>query len=627
MKRIIAILILAACAVSCSFLDEVRTTRISEAEAYSTPDHIESQIYGCYDGFYGSCMYMGKMNENLHTASGLLHWGKLRTSDSYLSGVKLAKFSTDNELQSCFAGHYNGIFRCNKLLEGLESSPVDKDFKLASEAEVRLLRAILYYSLVRMFGDVPLVLNTHSLSSPRTVWYKVYGQVLEDLDFAEKNMLDSEEQLLRTGDSNRPSKWAATAFKSSVYLTIASILSHPDDNFWNGEGSSRYPHFETFGIESPRVAWQLAYDCARKVIYEGPYELASRYDELFDWGNPATYKLKERIFTLQSTTTVSSNVQTALYSLPNYMEGTLSMTTDNANFGRVRPSRWLFWKWAETYGGTLTQSTVKDPIEGSETENATIDVTYYPDCKDPRIDATMYYDSYRAYSTTTKQVAPYRLYPYKSRLLDNYTKGTFPYLKKYYDPQFNNNAGNADFYFLRLGEIYLIAAEAAVELSSGDSDPKWAEALGYVEKLHARARISVPDGSPVSAFPNWNGRSFSGKEEFVDAIMWEREFELCGEGHEWFDTHRRGATYMLNHICIPLNAFLQSPEQGDYHVRNETTHVVTKNSGHWRYYYQGQLYPENVGELRRSLLCGFPRVEVSYNTEISAEDENDFKWN
>ena len=47
---------------------------------------------------------------------------------------------------------------------------------------------------------------------------------------------------------------------------------------------------------------------------------------------------------------------------------------------------------------------------------------------------------------------------------------------------------------MRFAEVYLIAAEAAANLSAGTGDANWQKAMGYVETIHARARHSVPDG-------------------------------------------------------------------------------------------------------------------------------------
>ena len=44
-----------------------------------------------------------------------------------------------------------------------------------------------------------------------------------------------------------------------------------------------------------------------------------------------------------------------------------------------------------------------------------------------------------------------------------------------------------------------------------------------------------------------------GQDSFRTAIMKEYQFELMGEGHDWFNNRRRGYNYFLNTIINPHN--------------------------------------------------------------------------
>jgi hypothetical protein len=103
--------------------------------------------------------------------------------------------------------------------------------------------------------------------------------------------------------------------------------------------------------------------------------------------------------------------------------------------------------------------------------------------------------------------------------------------------------------------------------------------------------------------------------------MWERVFELHGEGHEFFDTHRRGAKFMSEWLTKPLNAFLKEPEQ-NYGKSYDEAGVVKK--GELADLFYGHFLPENVQELRKSILLAFPEVEFRNNSAISSSEQNDF---
>lgn len=600
MKNIRYIVIACVIALtSCSgFLEEKVTTQMYGEEIYTTEVALEAHIYGCYGGFYGNYMYMNRIHEYLHTASGLIHWGKSRNEDEWLSSLSLTKMKNDANMNNCYANHYSAINRCNVLLDALAGSPVDDEFKKEIEAEAKFLRAVLYFTLVRMFGDVPLVIQStpaYTGKDPgRTVYYEVYNQIVEDLTFAEKKMRDSAEQI-----GSRPCKWAATAYLSKVYLHMACLLDTPEDNFYDSTKEGRSPKFKV--MDNAEDGYLMAYQTAMRVIEDGPYELAQKYSDLFRWTEAKDFTLPERIFALESTPSANTNTTLALYTLPEYPEGTLNVRTENNNFGRWRPSRWLFQEWCRAHGGSLGK-------------DATANI--YVSCGDPRLDVTMIHTSYNNIKTGKKVT----MYPHKDSYITASVRNAHPYFKKYLDPTYNANAGAADFYMLRLADIYLTAAEAAASLCA-DPDDDWArEAKSLVEVLHARARRTVADGQEESAHPSWSDEVFPSRDSLLHAIIWEREFELAGEGHEFFDTHRRGATFLRDHISIPLNEFLQKPEQADFEKNGK------KNTGVWNFYYRGRLYPESIEDLRKSLLCSFPRTEIIYNTAISEDDVNDFSW-
>ncbi|MBS1669718.1 MAG: RagB/SusD family nutrient uptake outer membrane protein [Bacteroidetes bacterium] len=79
---------------------------------------------------------------------------------------------------------------------------------------------------------------------------------------------------------------------------------------------------------------------------------------------------------------------------------------------------------------------------------------------------------------------------------------------------------------LRLGEMYLIAAEAENELNGP------ANAYQYINKIRRRARVNKSDPTNV---PDLAGLSQS---DFRLAVWMERKWELCLEGSSWFDMKR-----------------------------------------------------------------------------------------
>lgn len=82
--------------------------------------------------------------------------------------------------------------------------------------------------------------------------------------------------------------------------------------------------------------------------------------------------------------------------------------------------------------------------------------------------------------------------------------------------------------FLRLGEMYLIAAEAENEVNGPTN------AYAYINRIRQRARINKSDLTHVPDLTNLS------KEQFREAIYMERKWELHMEGTAWFDLKRTG---------------------------------------------------------------------------------------
>lgn len=609
--RNIIVCLSAATVVSCGFLKESPTTILSEAVAYSTPEALESEVEGCYLAMHHSYLWKGQMAEYFHTASGLMMYNATRKTDDYLDGLLFAKYSNDsNGNEEPWEAFWPGINRCNRLLDCLPDSPVDSDYKKEIEGEVRFIRAYLYFTLVRIWGDVPLRVhspnNLNEAHAPRTAYYKVYRQIIEDLKFAEKNMRDKERQEAVNFEKSRPYNYAATAVKSLVYLTIGSMLNSPDDNFWDSSrdeeliAAGRDPRTPDFGpeIRTPEDAFRLAYDSAEDVIVNGPYKLEKDYRTLFRWTEHHDWFLDEGIFVLPSSPSSGMNNYNSLRMLPEYPEGSSNYVTTNNNWGRVRPSRFAI-EYILLYSGAQP-----DPEVGICLHTT-----------DPRWNASFLHNFNRQENHV---ITPIHTYPpyyegmtAKDRdALISPSKAAktydMPYYRKYLDPSYDVTVGKAHMYLVRLAELYLISAEAAVHLGMKD------EAVSRLNEIRARARDSydkVAGAVAPDCPPAYDESEFDSDDDLLTAIFWERQIELSAEGHERFDVVRHGATWLKDHIAVPANIFLKQPRMQSYFNL---------------YHNGGKEYPEDVQKLRKSLLSAFPATELRLNSTI--DEQNDFYW-
>jgi hypothetical protein len=199
------------------------TTQVGLDEAFSSNAGAVSVISGLYSRsnwqgnayspgiFLALSGFAGLSSDELKMAS---------YSSPYYSEMKNNVISTGSPLMSNFlwAMPYNNIAQCNFALDGLTKStsltPVLKDQLMG---EVLFLRSFLYFYLVNLYGDVPLVLSNDpnvSNTLPRTSSKEIYSKIIEDLKIAQKLMGESYPDANRS----RANRLCATALLARTYL-------------------------------------------------------------------------------------------------------------------------------------------------------------------------------------------------------------------------------------------------------------------------------------------------------------------------------------------------------------------------------------------------------------------------
>lgn len=581
-------------------LEEIPTTSISKGSAYLSEAALEADLTAVYSGL--SVFASNAYCYYLCSASLMQEYTGKRTTDNFLQTHDLTLWSTTPANESIYASLYASVAKCNILLEGLEGSPVDPAYKQKIEGETRMLRALYYFTLTRLYGDLPLITepvrNVEESFVPRSQYSKVYELIVNDLSFAAENMRTASEMGLDGIQKGRCSNMAAHALLAGVYLQMACYLETPEVQFFDGAKEGRLPDFSFCKVLTAKDALALSLQEAETVITSGVYGLEKNYSHLFRWDPvnfPEDYLSKERIIVFCATpeSVTSSIVPWMLWENP---VGTESVNIHNGNAGRIRASRWIFQKWAQRYGGATAS------IGGIEA---------YVNCPDPRFDASYFHTEVWGVPTGTSahsgEMVKTTVYPTKLKT----SAASDPYIRKYFSPRYKTDNGDADYYILRYADVLLTAAEAAARISVSGSDAYAEKAIGYVNQVLERARKSVAEDDSEAGQPEaWNTSLFADRTALIDAIIWERVFELGNEGHEWFDTHRLGAQWLSDNVCKPLNVFNHQSE----------------NILFWQNAFNETDLAEDVQTIRKGLLAAFPEYELRYNTALSSKDQNDFYY-
>lgn len=92
------------------------------------------------------------------------------------------------------------------------------------------MRAVAYYNLVSLFGDVPFkttASTSEGITIARTPREEVLAHVIEDLKSAGS--------ISATSDVGRVNSWAVTAFMGKVYYKMAVLGINPTENWTNAK--------------------------------------------------------------------------------------------------------------------------------------------------------------------------------------------------------------------------------------------------------------------------------------------------------------------------------------------------------------------------------------------------------
>jgi hypothetical protein len=126
--------------------------------------------------------------------------------------------AADGDVDGMFMICFNGIHRCNKLLEVLPGIEMSSGLKDRITGEAKFLRGLFYWFAVTMWGDMPIFDRVQEPDDLRQVERQPEAEVWE---FIEDNLKDAKELLPESysgSDLGRATKGAAQGLLGKCYL-------------------------------------------------------------------------------------------------------------------------------------------------------------------------------------------------------------------------------------------------------------------------------------------------------------------------------------------------------------------------------------------------------------------------
>ena len=164
MKKILYILsaaILAVCSSSCEqFLDSEAPSSFDSATVFSNYSLAESQMFSALQSLGETNSYRGRYLSWIGLNSDIEWYNTFKTTDEkyQIAGYSLLPNNQQLNLDNGpFAKMYESVERLNLCIEGINAygKPEENAQMAALLAEALTLRAMIYYDLVRAWGDVP----------------------------------------------------------------------------------------------------------------------------------------------------------------------------------------------------------------------------------------------------------------------------------------------------------------------------------------------------------------------------------------------------------------------------------------------------------------------------------------
>jgi hypothetical protein len=203
-----------------SFLDRPALSSVTSENFYKTTEDLEKATASLYSGSIWGAW----------TADCYLPLGEVLGGNMILGyngpAVELNTFSLNGynfNLITEWRSMYNLIAHSNTIIHAIEdlaSEDIAAEDKNAALGEAKFMRAYAYFTLTRLWGDVPIIEDSKDLfDNPlvhRNHAHDVYQFVANDLTFARKN-------LPATWDKGRVTTWSAQGLLSKVYLTWSGL--------------------------------------------------------------------------------------------------------------------------------------------------------------------------------------------------------------------------------------------------------------------------------------------------------------------------------------------------------------------------------------------------------------------
>jgi hypothetical protein len=233
MKKIFLLLLTVVVIAGCSesFLDTVPLTSKTNNDFYKTTTDMEQALTAAYVTMV-AVPNGSVLNAYPFVISELMSDDRFGGGgDNDLTPRAICDFKIDGSdmYLGAWRRYYTGIYRCNMILENIDKPTWTSDAQKGKvEGQARFLRAMFYFDLSRLFGEVPLILETKPQNLPKTPAAETYALIASDLKAAIEAFPAVPYSSVLYSDMGRGNKWVAEALMARVFLFYTGYYGAAD---------------------------------------------------------------------------------------------------------------------------------------------------------------------------------------------------------------------------------------------------------------------------------------------------------------------------------------------------------------------------------------------------------------
>lgn len=497
-KYAVFALALALCAPACeSFLDRPSEDTASMSDYYRNDTEARDGVLSLYSSVWNDFL-----------ARGWWKVGEVMSGNVYSGGSPYMTFTingSDDDVKSSSQSLWAANAHANSIYTYLKEAKCSPEVRDACMGECLAWKAMAYFYLVRMFGNVPIVHDNAADIGSSTYNDKPLVEKSDIYDYIVLTLEKAIELLPEKNEAGRIDRWGAKGLLAKVYLTKSGVNA-------NGNG-------ERNADDLAKAA-----EYAKDVIENSGKNLMPNYADIFigtnnnceesligwRWNcNPDIYTCANCLDSELAMDGFSGNYAWGGWNAPSYdlMKAFGIDPTDNPatrinNDARRKAS---FMMAGDVYSYFWRDRTYDNPINGKGQGFDYLAFLYDPN----------YYcdDNYAGIEKKGLQASTGA----------NIAKHLYGNIKDH-ELMFNSTPGqqrsSMSTHVLRLADVYLVYAEAVIGNATSTTD---ASAIDAFYKVRHRSINSYDRPTSITREDVWK----------------ERRLELAFEGDYWFDIVRR----------------------------------------------------------------------------------------